>query len=152
MNEARVYKIENEKIEHDFEIKDGDVVIHETITRDLYFKPREFLTYFRSYKESIENWKKQLSDEYRQKVEKTINQLSKDVDKMNPIVEKIDDLLKEQYEKVEQESILEAIKNELKKGKNANVGYLNMAKERLKPETLKKITKNELAKLNRLSK
>ena len=152
MNKAQAAKVENEEVTRKFKVEGEYIVMHEEIKHDIYFEPREFISLYRNLLNNKVDYEHQLSQEYQERIKENIKQINKDINKMGDLVSEAENLLKRQYEEREQESMFEAVKYELSKGNEANIGYLKAIKPKLWKETLKKLTKNELNKLNRLTK
>ena len=149
---VKPFKVENESVERSFEVKDKYIILHEKISHDLFFEPREFISLYREFVKSKEDLKDMLSDEQKKRIEKEMTQIDKDLEKMSPFLEQAEDIIKNEYERQEQESVLNHLKAELKKGREANIEYLKYSKKRLSKENFKKLTKNEQRKLNKLLK
>ena len=89
-----------------YEVEDnGDVMITQTVTTKSWWKAREFMTLIRQNKEALEKTKYNTSAEFVAKMKEQENKLIAEMDSMSPVMEKAEELTKNEYERQRHEGL-----------------------------------------------
>lgn len=151
--EPRPYDEKTELVSNEYEVlEDGNIKLTQTVRTESYFSLMEFSKIKSNNERAKENLKKQLSDEYREKISENIEKIDQQNLEIVPYLQESEKKSALAHEKRMQEMRAAKIKNDLqnKDSKDINIGklYEELSQEN-KERLMKEVNKEDKTRLQR---
>ena len=149
-------ELKEEPPERNFTINnDGTVIMDEILKTKATMKSRDFLTFYREHEKVKNNLEHQLSKEYLDTLQKSLDSVTKEMERIKPFVDESEEKARVFFEEERIRVISEKIKEEIVKSeKEQNIAMLsvalngkNLKGEPFKDAILSKLTEDEKTKL-----